>query len=96
MLVSDLKNEYASWDEIYSRLREKDSTELKKWKEYLDALTQQDNTPEEVFNYIDHSVQKYRDRHSTKHVRKIQRNELCPCGSGLKYKRCKCKEYHPF
>lgn len=25
---------------------------------------------------------------------KIGRNEPCPCGSGLKYKKCKCKKYH--
>ncbi len=28
-------------------------------------------------------------------VRKIGRNEPCPCGSGLKWKKCTCKEYHP-
>ena len=27
-------------------------------------------------------------------VNKIGRNEPCPCGSGLKYKKCTCKEYH--
>ncbi len=25
---------------------------------------------------------------------KIGRNEPCPCGSGLKYKKCTCEEYH--
>lgn len=25
---------------------------------------------------------------------KIGRNAPCPCGSGLKYKKCKCKQYH--
>lgn len=25
---------------------------------------------------------------------KIGRNEPCPCGSGLKYKKCKCQQYH--
>ena len=29
-----------------------------------------------------------------KKVVKIGRNELCPCGSGLKWKKCECKEYH--
>ncbi len=24
-----------------------------------------------------------------------KRNEPCPCGSGLKWKKCTCKEYHP-
>ncbi|MCI2057947.1 MAG: preprotein translocase subunit SecA [Oscillibacter sp.] len=28
-------------------------------------------------------------------VNKIGRNDLCPCGSGLKWKKCTCKEYHP-
>lgn len=27
-------------------------------------------------------------------VIKIGRNEPCPCGSGLKYKKCTCEEYH--
>ena len=27
-------------------------------------------------------------------VNKIGRNDLCPCGSGLKWKKCTCKEYH--
>lgn len=26
---------------------------------------------------------------------KIGRNELCPCGSGLKFKKCKCEQFHP-
>ncbi|MCI8398824.1 MAG: preprotein translocase subunit SecA [Oscillibacter sp.] len=29
-----------------------------------------------------------------KKVKKIGKNELCPCGSGLKWKKCTCKEYH--
>ena len=29
-----------------------------------------------------------------KKVVKIGRNDLCPCGSGLKWKKCDCKEYH--
>ena len=28
-------------------------------------------------------------------VIKIGRNDPCPCGSGLKWKKCTCKEYHP-
>ena len=28
-------------------------------------------------------------------VKKIGRNDPCPCGSGLKWKKCTCKEYHP-
>ena len=27
-------------------------------------------------------------------VVKIGRNDLCPCGSGLKWKKCTCKDYH--
>ena len=30
-----------------------------------------------------------------KRVIKIGRNDPCPCGSGLKWKKCTCKEYHP-
>ena len=29
-----------------------------------------------------------------KKVGKVGRNDLCPCGSGLKWKKCTCKEYH--
>ena len=25
---------------------------------------------------------------------KIGRNDPCPCGSGLKWKKCTCKEFH--
>ena len=28
-------------------------------------------------------------------VTKIGRNDPCPCGSGLKWKKCTCKDYHP-
>ena len=28
-------------------------------------------------------------------VQKIGRNDPCPCGSGLKWKKCTCKQYHP-
>ena len=30
-----------------------------------------------------------------KKVVKVGRNDPCPCGSGLKWKKCTCKEYHP-
>ena len=30
-----------------------------------------------------------------KKITKIGRNDPCPCGSGLKWKKCTCKEYHP-
>ena len=28
-------------------------------------------------------------------TKKIYPNDPCPCGSGLKWKNCKCAEYHP-
>ncbi|MCI6739884.1 MAG: SEC-C domain-containing protein [Bacteroidales bacterium] len=28
-------------------------------------------------------------------VQKIGRNDPCPCGSGLKWKKCTCAQYHP-
>ena len=31
----------------------------------------------------------------TKKTVKIGRNDPCPCGSGLKWKKCTCAEYHP-
>ena len=34
-------------------------------------------------------------RQPVKKVQKIGRNDPCPCGSGLKWKKCTCKEYHP-
>ena len=30
-----------------------------------------------------------------KRVIKIGRNDPCPCGSGLKWKKCTCAQYHP-
>ncbi len=30
-----------------------------------------------------------------KKVTKIGRNDPCPCGSGLKWKKCTCSQYHP-
>ena len=34
-------------------------------------------------------------RQPVKKSEKIGRNDPCPCGSGLKWKKCTCKEYHP-
>ena len=34
-------------------------------------------------------------RQPVKKTIKIGRNDPCPCGSGLKWKKCTCKEYHP-
>ncbi len=33
-------------------------------------------------------------RQPVKKVQKIGRNDPCPCGSGLKWKKCTCAEYH--
>ena len=30
-----------------------------------------------------------------KSFKNVGRNDPCPCGSGLKWKKCTCKEYHP-
>ena len=30
-----------------------------------------------------------------KRIIRIGRNDPCPCGSGLKWKKCTCKQYHP-
>ena len=39
----------------------------------------------------DGSIQKQ----PVKKVVKIGRNDPCPCGSGLKWKKCTCAQYHP-
>ena len=31
----------------------------------------------------------------TRRIIRIGRNDPCPCGSGLKWKKCTCKQYHP-
>ena len=31
----------------------------------------------------------------TKRIIRIGRNDPCPCGSGLKWKKCTCKQFHP-
>ena len=33
--------------------------------------------------------------HTPVRVQKIGRNDPCPCGSGLKWKKCTCAQYHP-
>ena len=33
-------------------------------------------------------------RMPVKKAAKPGRNDPCPCGSGLKWKKCECKEYH--
>ena len=34
-------------------------------------------------------------RQPVRKVTKIGRNDPCPCGSGLKWKKCTCPQYHP-
>ncbi len=52
------------------------SERLRRWEDELDAREQRAE-----------SMSKLPSRQSTVRV-KIGRNERCPCGSGLKYKRC--------
>lgn len=33
-------------------------------------------------------IQDIKDNYKLKHKKKLGRNDLCPCGSGLKFKRC--------
>jgi len=58
-----------------ARMRERDER-LRRWEHELEAREQQAKF-----------ASKLTSRHSTEHAR-IGRNERCPCGSGLKYKRC--------
>ena len=58
-----------------TRMRET-SERLRRWEDELEAREQQADFASEIAS-----------RHSTNHA-KIGRNERCPCGSGLKYKRC--------
>jgi hypothetical protein len=58
-----------------ARLRES-SERLRRWEDELDTREQQADLASKVVS-----------RHSTARA-KIGRNERCPCGSGLKYKRC--------
>ncbi len=58
-----------------ARMRER-SEGLRRWKDELEAREQRAEF-----------VSKIASRRSADHA-KIGRNERCPCGSGLKYKRC--------
>ena len=58
-----------------ARMRET-SERLRRWQDELEAREQQAEFASKLMS-----------RHSTDHA-KIGRNERCPCGSGLKYKRC--------
>ena len=80
--AEELENREA---EIVARVREVDTTEarmrergerLRHWEDELEARDQQAEFAPRIAS-----------RHSTSNA-KIGRNERCPCGSGLKYKRC--------
>ena len=58
-----------------ARMRER-SERLRRWEDELEAREQQAEFASKIAS-----------RHSTDHA-KIGRNDRCPCGSGLKYKRC--------
>ncbi len=58
-----------------ARMRER-SERLRRWEDELEAREQQAEFASKIAS-----------RHSTDYA-KIGRNERCPCGSGLKYKRC--------
>jgi hypothetical protein len=58
-----------------ARMRER-SERLRRWEDELEAREQRAEF-----------VSKIASRHSAEHA-KIGRNDRCPCGSGLKYKRC--------
>ena len=48
-----------------------------------------------ALNRINMTFAGYAPKQTTvKKLPKIDRNVPCPCGSGLKYKKCRCKEYH--
>ena len=64
--------------------------------EYLNNPTEEKK--EELVNKMANDKDfntKWRNSHTPwKRIKKIGRNDLCPCGSGLKYKKCTCEEYH--
>jgi preprotein translocase subunit SecA len=62
-------------DTYEARLRER-SERLRRWEDELGARELRAEFASKIAS-----------RHSTDHA-KIGRNERCPCGSGLKYKRC--------
>ncbi len=62
-------------DAVEARMREW-SERLRRWESEIEAREQRAE-----------SMSKLESRHSTARA-KIGRNERCPCGSGLKYKRC--------
>ena len=42
----------------------------------------------EEFTYRNHNPYHYKPHETIKAPKKIGRNEPCPCGSGLKHKKC--------
>ena len=63
-----------------------------------------DGTENDIFRYqkekpeVRQMIEKYTTQamhqEPIRKNKKIGRNDLCPCGSGLKYKKCKCTQYH--
>jgi SEC-C motif len=62
-------------DKAEARMRER-SERLRRWEDELEARELRAEFASRIAS-----------RHSTDHA-KIGRNDRCPCGSGLKYKRC--------
>lgn len=64
----------------------------------FDKLLEHKDNKEEMINYLMSSKEfneKWRNSHTPwKRIKDIKRNDLCPCGSGLKWKKCTCEEYH--
>ena len=53
----------------------------------LDTLTDITTNQEKLEKYAE-QIRKLRKRTIVREGKKIRRNELCPCGSGKKYKNC--------
>lgn len=72
----------------------KHSTEAGNWFEYV-------KNKQVVSGLAYHGMQEYlfpsdyfEQNQTIRKAKKIGRNDPCPCGSGLKYKKCNCIEYH--
>ena len=62
-----------------------------------DAYRYEQEKPEirRALNHINKTFASFAQKQTTvRKPPKIDRNAQCPCGSGLKHKKCKCKEYH--
>lgn len=72
----------------------KGSAEAGNWADYV-------KNKQVVSGLVFHGLTEYlfptevlKPRQTVRKEKKIGRNDPCPCGSGLKYKKCRCKEYH--